>query len=78
MMSLVNDDVTGKQVSELPTALLWDIGKKKIFIMNISEDQSYEEICKRCKRNVGNVLNKLVYDIYEWGDYIIGEDMFMV
>ena len=44
MMSLVNDDVTGKQVSELPTALLWDIEKNVLFIMNISEDQSYEEI----------------------------------
>ena len=44
MMSLVNNDVTDKQVSELPTVLLWDIGRKnKIFIMNISEDQSYEE-----------------------------------
>ena len=44
MMSLVNHDVTGKQVSELPTALLWDIGEKNvIFIINISEDQSYED-----------------------------------
>ena len=44
MISLISDDVTGKQVSELPTALLWDIGKNVIFIMNISEDQSDEEI----------------------------------
>ena len=44
MMSLVNDEVTGKQLSELPTALLWDIEKNVLFIMNISEDHLYEEI----------------------------------
>ena len=44
MMSLVNNGVTGKQVSELPTALLLRHREKMLFIMNFSEDQLYEEI----------------------------------